>query len=120
MLAACEAKGNKPSGIGKEALGRGVVNNVEQLNNGLWQIWIFGDTTFVYCTLDATLVEKVKNTMREVDASILYTYRDWKVGDPEYDNTDAAGSRLSQTCGQLYTGTRGSKLLTVDLIKAQP
>ncbi len=118
LLTACSpGLGDRPSGIGKEAYGRGTVSNLEPLNNGLWQIWIFGDSTYVYCTLDATLVEKVRNSMSEYDAVVFYTYRDWKVGDLEYDNTDSTGYRLSTTCGQLHKDTLGSKLLSLTLIK---
>lgn len=114
VAAGCIGKGDTPTGIGKlPALGRGVISNVEPLNNGLFQIWIFGDSTYVYCTVDKTLIDKAKAIMAETNATILYEYRDWKAGDPEFETHDSNNNRLSYTCGQGYTGARGSKLLSV-------
>lgn len=111
LITACGPLGERPNGIGNQtAIGRGVISNIEPLNNGLFQIWIFGDSTYVYCTLDVALIETAKRILTEKDATIIYTYRDWKEDDPEYV------AKLTSTCGQGYTGTRGSKFMSVTAV----
>lgn len=118
LLFACSvAPGDRSYGIKQPAVGRGVVSNQETLNNGLGQTWIFGDTTYVYCTLDKALQDKVKHIMLEEDATMIYTYRDWIETDIEYASTDpTSGARISTMCGQGVSGSRGSKLLSVEKV----
>ncbi len=108
--------GDKPQGIGKEdGFGRGIVSNVDPLNNGLFAVWIFGDNINVYCTMDKSIITKIKDISREWDATVYYTYRDWKVGDPEVETLDSYSHKISASCGQ---GTaHGSKLMSVEIIK---
>lgn len=118
LVSGCAGLGDTPTGIGKQpGTGRGTISNLDPLNNGLYQVWIFGDNTYLYCTMDQILVQKIKDIMGvRGDATVIYTYRDWKVGDPEYDTFDAWGNRISKTCGQFYVGSHGSKLMSVDLV----
>ena len=121
LIAGC-GPGNAPSGIGRSpGIGRGTISNLDPLNNGLFQIWIFGDNTYVYCTSDSALAQKVKSIMMTPgDNTVVYTYRDWKTGDPEYDSLDRDRNQLSSSCGQFVKGSSGSKLLTVDLVSTLP
>ncbi len=107
-------KGNTSDGIAKKpGVGRGVISNVEPLNNGLTQLWIFGDNTYVFCTLDEDLANKLKSIVQEENATIVYEYRDWLNTDIEYVTRDSSGSQISTTCGQGIPGSHGSKLLSV-------
>lgn len=108
--------GDKPQGIGKEdGFGRGVVSNVDPLNNGLFQVWIFGDTSYAYCTMDRTLIDEIRKISRETVATVYYTYRDWKNGDAEVETYDSYGKKISSSCGQ--GKAYGSKLMTIEVVK---
>lgn len=122
VVSACVGLGNTPTGIGKQpGTGRGIISNLDPLNNGLNQVWFLTDNTYVYCTNDQILIEKIQKIITlPGDTTVNYTYRDWKVGDTEFDNFDAWGDRISATCGQFVKGSSGSKLLTVDLVVPRP
>ena len=111
IIGACST-GDQPRGIGKlPAWGRGIPSNVEPLNNGLYQVWFQGDTTYVFCTLDKDLAEKIQNIGSEAPGVVIFSYRDYKDGDPEWATSSFLES-IAHTCGQGITGTHGSKLLT--------
>lgn len=120
ILTGC-AVGNKSYGLGKEpGIGRGKISNVDPLNNGMVQYWIQMDNTFVYCSMDKALLAKVKSILKEENDEVIYTYRDWMDTDPEWTQRDSDGRSYYMTCGQFYTDTHSSKLLSVDLVKREP
>lgn len=101
------------------ATGRGVLSNVEKQNNGMWQVWIFGDNSYVYCTIDQEVGNKALSIIQETDATVVYTYRDYISTDYEW-NTKAYSETswsMAYWCGQGYSNAHGSKLLTIDRVR---
>lgn len=121
FITACNAPlGNHPVGISKRpGTGRGTLANVEQQNSGMWQVWLFGDSSYVYCTMDDQLGGKALSILQETDATVIYTYRDYLSTDFEWNTQPYSGSSysLAYWCGQGYSLTHGSKLLTLEPLR---
>ena len=113
LFTGCSA-GNKSFGVAKRlGEGRHQIANVEELNNGLFQVWFFGDDDYAYCTLDKSFAEMaraIKNDPGPNDGIALYKYRDFLDSDPEWAQ-DSGGYQFYYTCG--ISGTYKSKLMEI-------
>lgn len=106
VLSAC-ARGNQSYGSRAATL-RDTLFSVEQLNDGMVQVWFTHDDVAVYCTMDVTIGNKLLSLLKEHNGEVLVEYRDLREGDPEWN-----GGLNGTSCGQFYSDTMELKLISV-------